>query len=124
MSTGGYKNTAAERLSKVLEITFCGLHHLTGKIYKYYEGTDYERWEYNHWGDLSTFDFNTLTALVIAAHDQCVRVSIQSSGPKMVKIVLFPRFTRKGCNTQRHPTIDEAISYMRRYHVELNCEEE
>lgn len=92
-----------ERLEAVLAFAFCGIHHC-GTIKKPYPGL----WEINHSGELSTFDFDELTKLVYAAHKYAVRVSIGSSGPRMVKIILHAR-KRTGSFCHRHPTITETI---------------
>ena len=84
---------------------YLGKHHIPSKIHPYGQG-----WCVNHYGDLSTFDFNTLTRLVFHAHDQCVRVEIGQSGPRMVKIAIHKRTSRTGSMFERHPTIEEALA--------------
>jgi hypothetical protein len=71
------------------------------------------RLEFNTYGPISTYDFDHLTRLVIAAHDFCVRVSISQSGPKRIKIVLHDR-KREGDVTEKHPTMEEAIETIRK----------
>lgn len=58
---------------------------------------------------LATFDFNGLTRLVILAHDRCIRVDVEPSGPQMLKMFLHHR-TREGLVHERHPTLEEAIA--------------
>lgn len=64
-------------------------------------------------GQLSTFDFDYLTRLVIMAHDRCIRAEIIASGPGRVGVALFKRHTREGSINQRHPTIETAIASIR-----------
>jgi hypothetical protein len=45
----------------------------------------------NWMGDLSTYDFDGLTRLVILAHRDGVRIGVKSGGPRMVKIMAFRR---------------------------------
>lgn len=59
--------------------------------------------------DLSTFDFNMLTRLVLLAHERCVRLSIIAASKGRVFIVLHPR-SRTGDSVERHPNIEEAIA--------------
>ncbi len=66
-------------------------------------------WETSKYGGLSSFDFDELTRLVISAHDNCVRCEVCQGPPRGVKIRLWPRFTRTGSSTERHPKIEEAI---------------
>lgn len=101
-----------KRAEAVLECAFYGLHHCPD-IKKQPASGDFARWEVNNFGMLATFDSDILTRLVVAAHDKCVRVSIQSSGPRMVKIVLHPRHGREGDFSRRHPTIEDAIAKIR-----------
>ena len=70
----------------------------------------------NHYGDLSTFDFDKLTRLVFLAHDRCIRVEVSNSGPRMVKISIWKRHGREGDMWYRHPTIEQALALWRRYH--------
>lgn len=99
-----------ERAEVVLVCAFYGIHHAP---YIKKTAGEFPRWEVNHSGDLSTFDFDTLTRLVVASHDQCIRASIQHSGPRMVKIVLHNRQGREGNMCHRHPTIEQAITNIR-----------
>lgn len=94
-----------ERAEAVLSQRFQGIHHC-GEITKT-KGA----WATNKYGDLSTFDFDELTRLVLAAHHYCIRASVQHPGPRMVKIVLSPR-TREGAIFNRHPTIEQGIESM------------
>ncbi len=96
-----------ERAERLLDKVYRGIHHC-GPIKK-----EPRQWTTNHYGQISTYDFDELTRLVLAAHEYCIRVSIQSSGPRMVKIVLHPRTCREGDVYDRHPTIEEAI---KRFH--------
>ncbi len=101
------------RAEAVLSKTFHGLHHCP-KIKKHYEDSEHEMWETNKYGDLSTFDFDDLTRLVISAHDECIRAAVCPSGPGMVKIRLWPRTCREGKNYERHSTIETAIERLRK----------
>lgn len=63
----------------------------------------------------STYDFDYLTRLVIAAHEECVRVEIAPAGPSYLRLILHPR-ERDGGPMRSHPTIDEAVaSFRKRY---------
>ena len=91
-----------------------GRHHIPSKLKGFGDG-----WSVNHRGDLSTFDFDTLTRLVFLAHDLCMRVSIEQSGPGMVKIIVWKRNSREGRMSSRHPTIEEALNVWRERHTEI-----
>jgi hypothetical protein len=91
---------------------YCGEHHIPRSGVKEF-GLG---WCVNHYGDLSTFDFDRLTRLVFLAHDRCVRVEIRSSGPRMVKLCIWKRSGRTGEIWSRHPTIETALDMWRKYH--------
>ena len=59
----------------------------------------------NWFMDLSTFDFDRLTRLVITAHAYAVRIEIESSGPRLVKIVAHRRSHEAEGINERHPTL-------------------
>lgn len=65
-------------------------------------------------GYLSTFDFDYLTRLVVFAHDRCIRAEIVQGGPGRVGVALHRRHTREGDISKRHPTIEEAITRIRK----------
>lgn len=101
---------AAER---VLAKTFMGIHHVP-------------YWNRRKaWGEgvtvlihseLATFDFNYLTRLVLAAHDECVRVAVQAdAGPRMIRLSIWPR-KREGDISERHPSIEDAVTVWRKHH--------
>ncbi len=100
---------------KVLEIAFLGEHHLPYEVKVYPLGGGREMVETNVCDGLSTFDFDRLTRLVLAAHDCCVRVEIDSSGPRMLKLRLHPRQGREGEMWQRHPTMEELLEAHRKH---------
>jgi hypothetical protein len=99
--------TFEERAEAVLACTFYGIHHCPD-IKKVPD--EFGRWEVNMVGQLSTFDSDQLTRLVVAAHHYCVRASVTYSGPRMIKIMLHNRKGRTGGFSQRHPTMEEAVS--------------
>jgi hypothetical protein len=92
---------------------FCGEHHIPSGGVKEYGGPG--SYCVNFYGDLSTFDFDRLTALVFLAHDRCVRVAVMSSGPRMVKIVIWNRDGREGEIWSKHPTLETAVERWRKH---------
>lgn len=66
--------------------------------------------------NLATYDSNALTRLVFAAHDRCCRVSIVPCNPRRLTIQVHPR-KRDGVGlSDRHPTIESALSAWRLHH--------
>ncbi len=87
---------------------YIGKHHIPAKIKRFGNG-----WCINHYGSLSTFDFDNLTRLVFLAHDKCIRVELVQGGPRSVKIAIWKRDGRTGSMYERHPTIETALGIWR-----------
>lgn len=89
---------------KILSRAYRGGHHIPAKVHDkgLYACVDIN-------SDLATYDGDLLTRLVVLAHDECVRLEIQPSGPGKVKLLFHPRKTRNGRLSQCHPTIEQAI---------------
>lgn len=88
-----------------------GHHHIPGlKVFPFGEGffVKHDR------GDLATFDYDTLTSLVLLAHELCFRVSVMPHSVRVMKIAVFKR-QREGSFSQRHPTIQQAIENFGNY---------
>ncbi len=98
--------TPEQRMEAVLERAFHGLHHVQ-QLKK-----QPRFWECVANGGLATFDFNTLTLLVLAAHEHCVRVELSGKG-RDILIRLHPRTGTNGRMPERHPSIEEALSQYR-----------
>ncbi len=58
----------------------------------------------------STFDCDSLTRLVLLAHDRCIRVEISGCCARYLRLLLTPRDGVVGEISHRHPTIEQAIS--------------
>lgn len=101
---------SADQLScfQLLCDLFYGEHH-TEEVFAFGRGIKTSAYS----GQLSTFDFDYLTRLVVMAHDRCIRAEIIASGPQRVGIALFQRHKRDGDISQRHPTIEDAVRWIR-----------
>ena len=86
---------------------FGGFHHLP-KIQDYYPGIAMRTAT-----DLATFDGNFLTRAVFLAHDRCIRFSIGAASPKEVKLIFHKRKKREGKMSERHPSLQDAVSAWR-----------
>ena len=62
---------------------------------------------------ISTYDCARLTKLVIAAHDECMRVEMLASGPRRLKLYMTLRKRDTDSFATRHPTIEQAIATVR-----------
>ena len=92
-------DTQAQRCWDLLA-AMCGEHDM-GDVYCCGRGV-----EMSTFRDLATYDSNLLTRLVLLAHDMRCRVSINSGGPRRVKIMVHPRSDSKR-NMEGHPGLDD-----------------
>lgn len=106
--------TIREKAEAVLAITFSGLHNVpsTSGLKPFGNGFAIDVQP----SQLSTFDFAGLTRLVIAAHDECVRVSVMNSGPRQIKLTFHDRKRSGEHSYERHPTIEQALESYRMDH--------
>lgn len=63
-----------------------------------------------HYGDISTFDHDDLTRLVLLAHKHCVRAWISASGPKRIRVWMQQRAPSSTDISHGHPTIEQAVA--------------
>lgn len=99
------KSAAEDFLGEV----FHGIHHIPGDLKPFGNG-----WKISAYSSrLSSYDFDSLTRLVLLAHDRCVRVEIVQGGPARVGIVIHQRRKRDGSMFERHPTIEQALAKWR-----------
>lgn len=71
-------------------------------------------WAVIYDGDFATFDAEMLTRLVFLAHDRCVRAEVSHAGMHL-RISIWQR-VREGRKSQRHPTLETALSDWRKYY--------
>src|ERR1700749_4274377 len=100
-----YDYLSEEEAEKFFSEFYSGAHHIPGHtVHKFGRG-----WMVKHdRGDLATYDFDALTRLVLMAHRDCYRASVDNHGPRTMKICIWKR-KREGGMCERHPTIEQAI---------------
>lgn len=67
-------------------------------------------WCVRHMGDLATYDFDTLTRLVLLAHEWRLRAALSPAGPRRISISITRRDPSSTHVVMYHPTIDEAVA--------------
>lgn len=110
-NTHSWMNDDQFECFKMLCDLFYGAHHVGGIVKPCGKSGIENNTRYT--GSFGTYDFNALTRAVIMAHDRCIRFSIESSGPGMLKLRFHKRHLREGQMHERHPTIEQAISDLR-----------
>jgi hypothetical protein len=101
---------ALARMERVLARTYRGIHHCEGWRARRPFG---EGVSVTHYAGMSTYDYDELTRLVVAAHDEAVRVDLIGASHGYIRIGLTPRL-RDGSLYDSHPTIEAAIEKARR----------
>lgn len=105
--------TLRQKAENVLAVTYHGLHHVD--LRKAKEEPGY--FSICVCGGVSTYDFDTLSRLVIAAHDACVRLDINGAAHGYLRLTFTDR-KRGGDVFTRHPQIDKAIQTTREQYKE------
>lgn len=103
-----------EAVANLLGRVFLGIYHLPHPALERVDWSNPYYIEFIYDGDLATVDFNRLTMLVVFAHDEMIRVSIQGCGPRYMKMQFHQRASRTGSMSERYPTIENHIEQIRR----------
>lgn len=99
------------RVANMLHHVFYGVYHVAGSISRGKWEGDYVQICLSSIG--ATVDFNTLTRLVVAAHDFGVRLEISPASSHYLRLEMWPR-SRSQKLTQGHPTMERALAKMKR----------
>lgn len=107
-----------ENVANLLDKVFCGIYHLDmGKLQKVDWGDTYVVCVQLYMRNLSTYDNDNLTRLVVLAHDHCLRVDISARTVKTLELMFHQR-KPSGSYAERMPTIEQHLADIRRYHPE------
>lgn len=101
-----HKHLTIETATKFFAEFYRGEHHIPSKIKEFGYGfcVNHDR------GDMATHDYNNLTRIVLMAHRDCIRVGITAVRNNILQIAIWQRQGREGSMSERHPTIETAIS--------------
>jgi len=94
---------------------WCGIYHLG------VDNMSLVNWANSHWIDvhvsenLSTFDGQKLTWLVVLAHDRKLRMDIGGMR-RGLTLMFHQRQSRQGSVGERMPTMEQHLADIRRYH--------
>lgn len=93
-----------------------GVYHLRFGQLKRVNWSDKNCIEINLGEDFATWDFNTLTILVVLSHDRMIRVEMRGISPGFTKMYFTKRKFRTGSTSTRLPTIEEHIQLIRNHY--------
>lgn len=103
-----------EKVATILGEAFGGIYHIDSRSLKEADWSDQHYIVVNlRHRSLATFDIGHLTALVILAHDQCVRMDLSARSRGILELMFHPREGREGRISTRHWTIEQAIAAIR-----------
>jgi hypothetical protein len=103
-----------EAVANLLGRVHRGIYHLRTPALDRVDWSN-ESWiEFIYDSNLATVDFPDLTMLVVFAHDEMIRVSIQGCGPRYMKMLFHQRNCREGGIATRYPTIEDHIKQLRK----------
>ncbi len=105
-----------EKVADLLGDWKAGIYHLDQGAMKRVEWKDPRWMSIVLHGSLSTFDFDDLTRLVILCHARCVRLEIRPCTPRYLRFC-FQERQRAGNYYERHPTMEQAITAIRKDYV-------
>lgn len=95
-------------------LLYNGRNHIPSEI----KSNNCGGWVCDHFcNEISTFDSNYLTKLVLLSHDLCVRSSIQLCRVKNVLYIsIWKKYERDGLPWDTHPTIESVLEVWRKNH--------
>jgi hypothetical protein len=99
------------KVANFLGDVFLGIYHLnTTSLRKVkWNNPDYIEVTIDQY--LSTFDGNNLTKIVVLAHHQLLRVSIQGLGPRYLRLAFHQRTSRDGHLYKRCPHLSDHVIF-------------
>jgi hypothetical protein len=100
------------QVADILGQVFRGIYHIDKDIRRADLTKDYVAMTISASRDFSTFDTSLLTELVVLCHDACIRLEIQTAGPRYFRL-LFHQRKREGQMYERMPTMEEHIKMIR-----------
>jgi len=96
-----------------------GIYHLNYTSLSKVDWTDSYHIMFSYYGDLATYDFESLTTLVVLSHDRMIRVSLEGLSPRYIRMRFHQRHKRDGDLWERLPTMEEHVSIIRKAYKEV-----
>ena len=106
-----------EAVANLLGDLFFGIYHLDPKALRRVDWTNNHHIEFSlGWHCLSTVDYDELTRLVVLAHDRAIRVQIEASTHKFLRLMFHQR-TRGDNSMSECPTLEDHIKEIREHYA-------
>ena len=102
-----------EAVANLLGRVHRGIYHLRTSALERVDWSNNQWIEFVYDGNMATVDFPDLTMLVVFAHDEMIRVSLEGCGPRYMRMIFHQRDSREGGMSERYPTIEDHIEKIR-----------
>jgi hypothetical protein len=103
-----------ELVADVLGQVYAGIYHIQSEVLN-------KRADFTHpscveivtYGDLSTYDFDILTKLVVLCHDHAIRFTVAPASNRHLRLLFHKRVRESSRIYDRHPTLEDAARGIR-----------
>ncbi len=104
-----------EQVAEFLNVLAAGIYHLDYLALKKVEWSNGQYMSINIWrsGKFATYDFDWLTRIVVLSHDRCIRVEIEPSSPKTLRLYFHKRERDGDSVSTRMPSLENHVSQIR-----------
>lgn len=101
-------------VADVLGQVWAGIYHLQSEVlHKRVEWSHPYRIEIVIYGDLSTYDFDLLTKLVVLCHDNAIRFTVAPANSSHLRLMFHKRTRASAHISERHPSLEDAARGIR-----------
>jgi hypothetical protein len=117
----GELSALGREAADLLGDVFLGIYHMRYTSLKKVNWKDGYCIEVTLDRELSSFDGDELTRLILLAHDRMLRISLSGLGPGYIRLTIHKRHKREGQLHERMPTIDKHIELLRGHYNQEGC---
>lgn len=123
-SYGENMSPLGEVVADFLGDVFAGIYHLDPKALSRVDWSNNHHIEFSlGWRCLSTTDYDELTRIVVLGHDRMIRIQIDASTHKYLRLMFHQRSSRTGDYSTRYPTMEDHVAEIRAQYPERTAEE-
>jgi hypothetical protein len=97
---------------------YLGIYHLNTTSLRKVNWNDPQHIEVAIGKSMVTYDENSLTRLVVLAHDRMIRIKIKGAAPNFLRLTFHQRKSREGSLYQRMPELETHIETIRNHYKE------
>lgn len=104
-----------ERVANLLDWWQAGIYYFDAGVlfHKRVDWSHERHIELVFYGQMSSCDKADLTALVVAAHDLCIRVQVEGAANGYLRLSFSPREREGTCFSDHHPRLEDNVRRIR-----------